>query len=795
MSSTPIENVTNIGPAWRAREVVFFNGTYDTHIKTGEDYETRTLASLFTMEPANAEKMAGPAFIPSMYRDYDAREHGVQRQRGQYVALTCDIDKGNVSPRQVQDLVRGFCGEAAYLIYSSPNARPNDRRWRVIVPLENPVSFYDWFDAQNALFNFMGGAGIECDRALERAAQPVFLPNVPDTHKSGEPLRNAEGKPLYYQRATTGTNAQGLSLEQGPVEAGIIAIRRKRAEDDAERERLKAEAEKRRASRETVTGGDLIADFNRSATLATLLESYGYKQCPRNAEDWRSPHQQGETYATRIMTPDKWVSLSSSDASAGLGASCATGCYGDAYDLFVHFEHQGDHKAAFRQLHKERRDAQGVGKPPEWMNEIPDYEDVPDWVSSEVGELIVDVPEPQVETPQELQVVDAFDFEEREIPTRPWVIPGVMLSGYTHMLAAPGGSGKSLFTLQVAIALATGEPWGEFKPRRKARSLIINVEDDIHEQRRRLAAARRVMGVPTEQLRGMVHLVTDTDGIIVAGFDEARRVMVARPIVPVLVDYIRRNEIDVLIVDPFTETFEGDENDNSEVKWAMRVWRDEIARATGCVVYLVHHTTKYAANGAGDANVVRGAGAIVNSTRISATLMPMTQDEASAMGVEEYDRHLYVRYDDAKANQSLKSGRARWFQKQSVVLDNGDDEHPADEVGALQPWSPPGMLEGISLHAIQAVLDHIDNGMVDDSGTPTGTRYTASTKGGTKESGRWVGCALTGRLGMKEAQAGALIKTWIKNGVLVETKYDDPNRRKELTGIFAPANARPGERF
>ena len=430
-------------------------------------------------------------------------------------------------------------------------------------------------------------------------------------------------------------------------------------------------------------------------------------------------------------------------------------------------------------------------EPPRWMAEAPPPMEPDTWEPDLEGDYLA-LAGASIDATDALQVVDAFDFNESDIPTRPWIIPGIMLSGYTHMLAAPGGSGKSLFTLQVAIALARGEPWGDIKPRRKARTLAINVEDDIHEQRRRLAAARRVMDAPVDDLRGMVHLVTETDGIIVAGFDEQRRVMTAKPIVPVLVDYIRRNEIDVLIVDPFTETFEGDENDNSEVKWAMRIWRDEIARATGCVVYLVHHTTKYAANGAGDANVVRGAGAIVNSTRISATLMPMTQDEAAAMGIDETERNLYVRYDDAKANQSLKSGKARWFQKQSVTLDNGDDEHPADEVGALLPWNPPGMLDGVSTYTLNLILDKIDAGLLDEDGIPTGGRYTASTRGGAKESGRWVGTVLTTELGMKDAQAGGLVKAWIGNGVLVEGVYKDPIKRKEMTGLFAPQNRRPG---
>lgn len=398
-----------------------------------------------------------------------------------------------------------------------------------------------------------------------------------------------------------------------------------------------------------------------------------------------------------------------------------------------------------------------------------------------IANALVPVAKPRA---KELPVVDAFDFNERDIPTRPWIIPGAILRGYTHMLAAPGGSGKSLFTLQLAIALAKGDQWGEFKPRKRYRSMLTNVEDDIDEQRRRLAAASRVMG-DCHDLRGMIHLVDTTEGIVVAQASETEKSIVTSPVVDTLRRYVMDNDIDVLFVDPFAETFEGDENDNSQVKWAMRIWRDEIARACNCAVYLVHHTTKHAQNGAGDANVIRGAGAIVNSTRISATLMPMTTEDANAIGIDPNERHLFVRYDDAKANQSLKVSGAKWFRKETVELDNAGEDCPADFVGALVPWNPPDVFDGLSFHVACTVLDQID------AGRDNGERYTASTKGGTKASGRWAGSLLIDLAGLNEAQAKKVISTWIKNGVLVEDEYHDPVYRKPKTGLFAPENMRP----
>jgi RecA-family ATPase len=334
-----------------------FAGQNDTRIKTGEDYETRTLASLFTMEPADKPKGSGAAFIPSVYCDYDGREHKAQRERGSYVALTGDIDKDNHSIERIETLVRAFTGSAAYLIYSSAHAQQGDMRWRVIVPLEAPIPFEIWHDAQNAFFDYMEAAGVSMDRSLNRAAQPVYLPNVPTTHaKSGTPLRALDGTPMFYRRTSSETAAPGLAITSGAVAAGIAGIRQKRADDDRERDRIRQLAEQRRVNRPSGDGGNVIADFNSTNTIATMLELCGYEQSPRHAEDWRSPNQTGETYATRVIG-DKWISLSGSDAACGVGESCSSGCYGDAYDLFVHYKHGGDHKAAFRQIHQERNGA------------------------------------------------------------------------------------------------------------------------------------------------------------------------------------------------------------------------------------------------------------------------------------------------------------------------------------------------------------------------------------------------------------------------------------------------------
>lgn len=335
--------------SWHDHRVVVFSGQYDSNIKTGECYQTRTLADLFDLHPARQPKQHGPAFIPSNYADHDARSHAAQQARGSFVSLTADVDSGDHAPGDLVAAIKAITGQSAHLIYSSPHARPGDRRWRVIVPLSDPVPFAVWQDAQTALCDHLAGCGIMPDRTLCRAAQPVFLPNVPRRHaKTGDPLRGRDGEPLFFRWRSTGIDAPGLSLVHGPVAALVarVAYLRMKAERGREQRRI---ASLRRA---VADSDDLVAAFNRVNTITDLMRHYGYLTDPKNSLHWRSPKQKGTTYATRIMG-DKWFSLSGSDVDAQLGATKGTGCFGDAFDLFVHFDHGGNRRAAIEALAKE----------------------------------------------------------------------------------------------------------------------------------------------------------------------------------------------------------------------------------------------------------------------------------------------------------------------------------------------------------------------------------------------------------------------------------------------------------
>lgn len=340
--------------AWRNHEALTFRGKYDTHTKQpGRDYRAITLGELFDglATPAHEDKDKAPAFIPSAYRKHDGRTKPPQIKNGRYVALTGDIDDGDHTLDEVAQLAQDFAGDGvAVAVYASASKRPGAGKWRIVIPLAVPVSFKDWEAGQIALIRWFQVNGVKLDSALKKPVQPVYLPNVPDLHKTtpkteGERvivtrLRGDDGAPLFYEwRAADGG---GMDL-QGPGLASefVAAAQQEAAEAEALAE-TSDKAEKQVKGAASGRGG-VIEAFNEANDLEDLMARYGYEYGARGV--WKSPKQKRTSPPkVRVYEGGRWHSFSGSDAEAGIGKESKGGGTrtGDAFDLFAHFEHGGD---------------------------------------------------------------------------------------------------------------------------------------------------------------------------------------------------------------------------------------------------------------------------------------------------------------------------------------------------------------------------------------------------------------------------------------------------------------------
>lgn len=315
------------------------------HPSAGKDYGFITgkeIAAL-AQRPAAFPKMDAPWFIGSDYIGHDARSHEAQREHGAFHVLPVDIDKGNPSLEKVVEATTAVFGDGvSFIVYSSSSATETDRKWRVLTFISPPLPGSEYKETQGAIFDLYQFQGITCDRALDRTGQLVFLPNVPPER------RGPDGQPLFYDfHLNRGTLLR--ITDDSPIGKRRETLRAAVQEAAQEARDRRSTALLKRPQSE---GASPVEVFNERHDLQDLMEKYGYKR-QGHSDHWQSPNQTSGSHAVRVFDGVTWVSLSGSDMAAGIGAKKDHCCYGDAFDLFVHYEHRGDYKAAVRAYGRE----------------------------------------------------------------------------------------------------------------------------------------------------------------------------------------------------------------------------------------------------------------------------------------------------------------------------------------------------------------------------------------------------------------------------------------------------------
>lgn len=365
------------------------------------------------------------------------------------------------------------------------------------------------------------------------------------------------------------------------------------------------------------------------------------------------------------------------------------------------------------------------------------------------------------------------------IPPRQWLYGTQLLRGFVTVLVAPGGTGKSTYAMVVAAALASGRKLMGEHIFAQVRTAILNLEDPLEELDRRLAAITIRHKIDPEELRGKLFLHSGEDRPVTMAALGDDGFTVVHPDEEALTAEILANEIGLLEVDPFAESHTLEENSNPQMIQAAAAWR-RIARATNCAVLLVHHVRKGAVL---DIDSARGAKGLTDSARVGLLLSSMGSDDGETLGIPAEQRSQYVRLDDAKTNMAPKATKARWFKLEREELHNFTPEYPSgDRVATMVPWEPPSVWTDTTAFDLNAALTEID------AGPEPGSFFRRTRNGG---GSRWAGRVLVQMFGVNDAQAGQMISTWLRNGVLREEDYYDKSQRKSTAGLRVNDARRP----
>jgi hypothetical protein len=302
-------------------------GKYHTNspnAKNPRPYVSVTLSQIKVMA-ANPQSVPKESAQWAIFSTLPSREHAEQKERGQFFALWADIDApGDLTFSQI---VGAAClaVQGQFFAYASRSATETEQKARLIVPLAAPVPGDLFVMLQKILNDKLEAVGITPDRATERAGQVCYLPN-----------RGA----FYDWYGADALPVMGADVWAAEIAAEHASRQAAEAAREAQHRQALAKAQERMAS----GSSSPVEAFNAAYDVALMLDTYGYE---RRGNRWLSPNSQSGAPAVQLTSDGrKWLSAHSSDA--GIGRPTENGTMGDAFDLFVHYQHGGDYNAAMR---------------------------------------------------------------------------------------------------------------------------------------------------------------------------------------------------------------------------------------------------------------------------------------------------------------------------------------------------------------------------------------------------------------------------------------------------------------
>ncbi len=379
--------------------------------------------------------------------------------------------------------------------------------------------------------------------------------------------------------------------------------------------------------------------------------------------------------------------------------------------------------------------------------------------------------------PDPLGIWDAGD-DDYEIEPREWLLGNTLCKRFLSSLIADGGVGKTALRIAQLISLAIGRSLTGEHVFRRCRVLIVSLEDDRNELRRRVYAALRKYEIAPAEVKDWLFLAAPK-GLKIAELKNGE--VQLGELEKLLRDTIENKKLDVVSLDPFVKTHGLEENSNGAIDHVCTLLVS-IAIDRNCAVDLPHHTRKGLAS-PGDGDRGRGASAMKDAARLVYTLTPMSPEEAEQFGIAEADRRSLIRMDSGKVNIAPPSREARWFRLVGVPLGNSTEAYPnGDEVQTIEPWQPPDTWAGLDHAMLNRVLDQIEAGL------PNGSRYSAA--GPARERAAWR-VVVEHAPEKTEKQVREIIRAWLKSGTLYEDEYTDPERRAVVKGLRVNAAKRP----
>ena len=212
---------------------------------------------------------------------------------------------------------------------------------------------------------------------------------------------------------------------------------------------------------------------------------------------------------------------------------------------------------------------------------------------------------------------------------------------------------------------------------------LWNLEDPMHELDRVYIATCNSLGVEEDVVRKNLFLNSGRDVELCIAEMSRVGLRLHDDTRNNLVDAIKAQKIDVLIVDPFVSSHRVPENDNGAMDGVVKYWA-KIAGDANCAIELVHHTRKEGGKGT-TAESARGGSAIISAARDVRVINILEENKAGDFGIDKSEANRYIQVRSDKANFA-PIGAGTWYKIKNVPLLNDSDQMGGDGVGVVEPY-------------------------------------------------------------------------------------------------------------
>lgn len=240
-----------------------------------------------------------------------------------------------------------------------------------------------------------------------------------------------------------------------------------------------------------------------------------------------------------------------------------------------------------------------------------------------------------------INILQAFDNQP---PPLDFVLPG-LLAGTVGALVSPGGTGKSMLAIELAILVASRFDISGFAGDQKfARGDVVYLaaEDPAIAIEHRLHALGK--HIKDENVR-----MNLSEGLIIESLIGNQPDIFNNEWFNFMMSIATNKRL--LILDTLRRFHSLDENDSGAMS-QMLSKLEAISTETGCSIIFLHHASKSSAlNGQGDMQQAsRGSSVLVDNVRWQMYLSGMSKVEATKNGVDEDLRGFWVKCGISKQN-------------------------------------------------------------------------------------------------------------------------------------------------